>query len=53
MNHALAPLYRWFMSNPERYATYLTRTEWLSDLHYDARCDFIMFVWHSEGCPEI
>lgn len=51
LNHI--PLYRWFMGSPERYARYLVHTQWLSDLNYDERLDFLMLVWHSEGCPDI
>ena len=53
MNPYLLPLYRWFMGNPERYAKYLTNTQWFHTLKFDERYDFLMLVWYSEGCPEI
>ena len=43
----------WIVTNRVRYRTYLDDKEYLYYMDEDTQMNFVLLVWHSEGCPEI
>lgn len=43
----------WILGSRRLYLTYTTELEALYAMKEDEAMNFVLLVWHSEGCPDI
>jgi hypothetical protein len=50
---SLLELTLWITGSRLRYQTYTGPFDFIFELDEESRMNFVLFVWHSEGCPDI